>query len=103
MYRPPGFAWRADVARIEDACANEGARGERAAREQLGFGVAETRDPVRASRSGEMRVAINERRNGRGARAVDDLGVAAVGLTVARTDIGDLARADEQRDVAAQR
>src|SRR5437870_3674548 len=51
---------RSDVASGEDAHARERAGRVVATREQLRFGIAEAGEPVRATQTGEVRVAIDE-------------------------------------------
>src|SRR5438046_1092349 len=87
---------RSDVASGEDAHARERAGRVVATREQLRFGIAEAGEPVRATQTGEVRVAIDEPGNDRGARCVDSVGISRIRRAVARTEVRDPAIAHEQ-------
>ena len=88
--------WRSDVASGEDAHARERARRVVAPREQLRFGISEAGEPVRATQTGQVRVAIDESGNDRGARCVDGVGIARISRAVARAEVRDPAIAHEQ-------
>ena len=95
--------WRPNIARGQDAHPREVARRLRATSEEVGLGIAESRDPVRAAKPGEMRVAIDETRDDGRPGRVDELGAARVRGAVVGSDVRDPAVAHEHRYPAPER